>query len=82
MNPLRSRLSFRSTSTPTLRAHLSPLARTSSLAGLTARRGATQTMPTWPAARARELAQANLAPRWWDPQVLDRLEAPLTRYHD
>jgi hypothetical protein len=82
MNPLRSRIAFRSPSTPTSRAHLSPLARTSSLAGLSPRGVASRAAPTWPAVRALELAQANLAPRWWDPQVLDRLEAPLTRYHD
>jgi hypothetical protein len=83
MNPLRSRISFRSSTTPTSRAHLSPLARTPSFANLSSRGTTLAPAPrSWPAARALELAEANHATRWWDPQLLDRLEAPLTRFHD
>ncbi len=82
MNSLRSRTSFHLSTAPTSRAQLSPLARSSSLTGLNSRNLASRTPPSWPLARALELAQANRADRWWDPQLLDRLEAPLTRYHD
>jgi hypothetical protein len=67
------------------RAHFSPVMRRTTQLALT-RRGTAHRVDrrraTMPAADTLTPSTPNIAPRLWNPHLLDRLQAPLTRFRD